>query len=77
MKEALISLQQAAVKLGIDESSIRRRRMGTERLSHVRPGGARRILLVESEIEALLAEWIRRARTQTPGAAVEKYLRRV
>jgi len=77
MKESLLSLTEAARRLQISQDSVRRRRCGTERLTHVRPGGARRILLVESEIEALLAEWIRRARTQTPGAAVEKYLRRV
>jgi len=72
----LLSLTQAAARLGINETSIRRRRCGTERLSHVRPGGGRRILLVEREITALVEEWIKRAQSQTPGAAVEKYLRR-
>ena len=77
MKDSLLSLKAAAARLGISQDSIRKRRCGTESLSHIRPGGGRRILLIESEVNGLVDEWIRRARAQTPRAAVEKYLRRV
>jgi predicted DNA-binding transcriptional regulator AlpA len=69
-KEKLISIHEAAAKLHIGASSIFRRGLGTENLTHIRPGGGRRILLIESEVDQLIETWIARAKEQSPAAAV-------
>jgi hypothetical protein len=76
-KERFISIAEAAERLSINHTSIRKRKCGTDRLTHVRPGGGKRVLLIESEVDALVDHMIERARAQTPAAAVNRHLRRV
>ena len=75
MSERLIGLKEAADRLGINKASVRLRRLGTEHLTHIRPGGGKRILLVESEVDELIESFISRGRQQTPPAAVKRHLR--
>lgn len=74
-KERFISLREASDRLGITDTSIRQRKCGTEKLTHVRPGGAKRVLLVESEVDQLVDDWIRRARSQRPDIVIERLLK--
>lgn len=76
MRRKLISVDQGAAMLGISPASIRHRLCGTGDLSHIRPGGARRMLLIEDEVEALAEKWIREAEAARPSAAVRRHLRR-
>jgi predicted DNA-binding transcriptional regulator AlpA len=69
-KPRLISLQETATRLGLSGQAVRMGLAGTSVLTQIRPGGARRVLFIESEVEELIALWIRHAKEQTPEAAV-------
>ena len=62
--EELLTLREAAEILRLDESTIRKRRAGTEHLTHVRQGTGQRqrIFLIRSEVEQHLRELIEYAR---------------
>jgi len=58
----LVSMSDAAEMLGgLSPRTIAQRKGGTEHLTHV-PGFGRRVFLIRSEVEALVAERIERAR---------------
>jgi hypothetical protein len=67
-REKLITLREAAERLRLDESTLRKRQAGTAHLTLVRQGTGqrRRIFLVESEVEAHVREMIARARLLNP-----------
>lgn len=60
----LMPLQDTATFLNIDESSIRRGRLGTHVLTRVRPGGGKRIFFIREEVEQLVESWIQAALDQ-------------
>lgn len=72
-KPKFISLQDAAELLAIDESSLRKRKCGTEDLNHIQMG--RRVVLLESEVVALMERKIEEAVEAHPLRRAERKLR--
>jgi predicted DNA-binding transcriptional regulator AlpA len=66
----LMSLQQVADRLAISKSSIIRGDLGTRDLTRIRPGGGRRLLFIEAEVEQLIATWIADTERQKPEQVV-------
>lgn len=54
VRRRFLLVKEAARLLEMTENAIRERVGDTYRLSHVRPGNARRILLIEDEVLALV-----------------------
>jgi hypothetical protein len=67
-REKLITLREAAERLRLDESTLRKRQAGTDHLTLVRQGTGqrRRIFFVESEVEAHVRNMIEQARLLNP-----------
>ncbi|MFL6285725.1 MAG: hypothetical protein ACJ74Q_21515 [Pyrinomonadaceae bacterium] len=65
-KVTLITLREAAEMLRLDESTIRKRRAGTDSLTLVRQGTGKRqpIFLIREEVEAHIQSLVEHARAQ-------------